>query len=151
MSIPLKGQRGFQKQVLCKNGHNYDEVGRSLGGSCRVCLNEWKRKNFLKSRRKPGSRWSFCKYQAKKFKFEFSIPFEEYSILIQQKCFYCDDKIGCVAKETGRGLDRIDNNKGYTIDNVLPCCGDCNFHKQDTWTVQEAKVAIQAVLYFRGI
>ena len=27
---------------------------------------------------------------------------------------------------TYNGIDRVDNNKGYTIDNVVPCCTFCN-------------------------
>lgn len=27
------------------------------------------------------------------------------------------------------GIDRVDNTKGYTIDNVVPCCGICNMAK----------------------
>lgn len=34
------------------------------------------------------------------------------------------------------GIDRIDNNKGYTIDNVVPCCKMCNQAKND-YTLQE--------------
>lgn len=26
----------------------------------------------------------------------------------------------------GYGLDRMDNTKDYTLNNVIPCCGDCN-------------------------
>ena len=29
------------------------------------------------------------------------------------------------------GLDRVDSNLGYTLDNVLPCCSICNYAKQD--------------------
>lgn len=28
------------------------------------------------------------------------------------------------------GLDRIDNSGGYTIDNIVPCCGTCNLAKK---------------------
>ncbi len=29
------------------------------------------------------------------------------------------------------GLDRVDNAKGYELDNVQPCCFSCNFMKND--------------------
>ena len=29
------------------------------------------------------------------------------------------------------GIDRKDNNKGYTNDNCVPCCGFCNKMKMD--------------------
>ena len=29
------------------------------------------------------------------------------------------------------GIDRIDNNKGYTMDNVVPCCEICNNAKKN--------------------
>jgi hypothetical protein len=29
------------------------------------------------------------------------------------------------------GLDRVDNGKGYEIDNVVPCCKECNYAKCD--------------------
>lgn len=32
---------------------------------------------------------------------------------------------------TYNGIDRVDNNKGYTITNSVPCCKDCNFAKRD--------------------
>jgi len=29
------------------------------------------------------------------------------------------------------GIDRVDNDRGYTLDNCVPCCGQCNRAKKD--------------------
>lgn len=42
--------------------------------------------------------------------------------LILAKCHYC----GC--SDLG-GIDRADSEKGYTLDNCLPCCKFCNYAK----------------------
>ena len=66
----------------------------------------------------------------------FTLSFEEFIHIVQQNCFYCDSPPGnCVKSHSTKngffynGLDRIDNNKGYDIDNVRPCCVDCNYAK----------------------
>jgi len=38
----------------------------------------------------------------------------------RKPCFYCGDSIATI------GLDRIDNEEGYNIENVVPCCTKCN-------------------------
>lgn len=38
----------------------------------------------------------------------------------QNNCHYCGDKINKI------GFDRIDSNKGYSLDNVVDCCEQCN-------------------------
>lgn len=43
----------------------------------------------------------------------------EINALLNSNCYYC-------GKEGADGIDRIDSNKNYTIDNVVPCCGICN-------------------------
>lgn len=50
--------------------------------------------------------------------------------LCKKPCFYCGDtqKIG---------LDRIDNTKGHTKDNVVPCCYDCNCARMNNFSHQE--------------
>jgi len=35
---------------------------------------------------------------------------------------------------TYNGLDRIDNAKGYILDNVVPCCKHCNYAKRNMST-----------------
>ena len=54
-----------------------------------------------------------------------------------QACYYCGVE---PAQQRSRkdlngaymynGLDRVDNEKGYTLENVVPCCGNCNFAKR---------------------
>lgn len=53
-----------------------------------------------------------------------------YDKISNGKCFYCGD--------TKRlGLDRIDNTKGHTKDNVVVCCYECNIARADNFTLEE--------------
>jgi hypothetical protein len=63
-----------------------------------------------------------------------------------QPCHYCG---GMLLDETGCGLDRRNNSIGYTIENVLPCCGVCNQIRNVHLTVKEMEVAMGAVLMYR--
>jgi len=65
--------------------------------------------------------------------YKWNIPKEVLKELIIKDCFYCGNKPSNVQKNHSHngafmynGLDRVDNNKGYTIDNIVPCCWDCN-------------------------
>lgn len=44
-------------------------------------------------------------------------------------CYVC-------AASKNIGADRIDNTKGHTIENLLPCCGRCNGVRGNRWTVE---------------
>jgi hypothetical protein len=74
---------------------------------------------------------------AKNRGFEFKLNEDEFKKITSSKCFYC----GCLpnrVKKNGtnygeynfNGIDRIDSDKGYTIDNCIPCCTTCNFMKR---------------------
>jgi hypothetical protein len=60
---------------------------------------------------------------------------EQFVELNSRPCFYCGNRL----PETGSGLDRIDNSKGYAIDNVASCCEDCNKARGDRFTSEEMK------------
>ena len=70
--------------------------------------------------KKPESKYSSYKALAKIRSIEFGLTFDEFSTFWQQPCSYCGDDIETI------GLDRVDSNGGYFIDNVVSCCITCN-------------------------
>lgn len=50
------------------------------------------------------------------------LTLNDYRKLSLLSCFYCD-------APTNGGLDRADNNLGYSLNNVVPCCELCNHMK----------------------
>lgn len=71
-----------------------------------------------------------------------SLTFEEWYALVTKPCHYC----GLFHNEqSGRGLDRIDNKRGYYKDNVVSCCPECNTVRNNIFTPDEMKILGQAV------
>lgn len=59
---------------------------------------------------------------------EFTLTKEIFDQEIIKDCYLC----GKSNSETHcNGLDRFDNKQGYTDDNVLSCCGNCNYLKRN--------------------
>lgn len=73
----------------------------------------------------------------------FDLSDEEFKSIVTDCCYYCGKpplkKIKADSENSiffYNGIDRVDNLKGYQIDNVLPCCEKCNrmksvFNKED--------------------
>lgn len=92
-----------------------------------------------------------CKKRAKKRGLDYELTEKQYRELTQQDCYYCGAKPNNISKDKGRygvylynGLDRIDNLKGYTIDNVVSCCQRCNAAKKN-YTLQDFKDWIERI------
>lgn len=71
---------------------------------------------------------------------EFSIPFDLFIEITSMNCEYCgigpQQGLGPYRKTRfngdylHNGIDRVDNNLGYTEDNIVPCCRLCNMSKR---------------------
>lgn len=89
-------------------------------------------KDDIKERRKKASKM-LSSYRTKDKKNSVSIC--DYTIddmleVMSKPCVYCGD--------TSRiGLDRIDNSKGHTKDNTVPCCYECNCARNNNFTYDE--------------
>ena len=75
---------------------------------------------------------------ARKRECKWDLTEEQFAELTQQDCYYCGAKPANIFNQKGsngeyiyNGLDRVDNSKGYTMDNVVPCCKICNIAKNN--------------------
>jgi hypothetical protein len=98
---------------------------------------------FIRSNK---GRFYSLRRQAAKRSLEVRLDIATYSTLIQSRCHYCDG----VLNETGSGLDRVDNTKGYSVDNVVPCCKNCNVMKNSFLTYDEMLVVMKALKEYRN-
>ena len=105
---------------------------------CRVCTkaistkyikeHRLERNNYRKL--SPRGRFNSYKHDAKHSQIDFLLSFEEFMTLWQKPCNYCNSEIKTI------GVDRINSNGPYQLDNVTPCCGTCNFMKKDMTTAE---------------
>jgi hypothetical protein len=84
----------------------------------RIFVNETKRKDI-------GYKLDYYKYRSKKCKIEWELTDEESCDMFMQNCYYCN----CEADEYHNGIDRIDNEIGYTSANCVSACRMCNVIK----------------------
>jgi len=103
----------------------------------------------LAYKKKPEQRFYVLERSAKLRGYTVDISVEEYETLIIQDCHYCKSLLGKLQDETGGGLDRLDNGKGYILENVVPCCQVCNYIRGDYLTVEETQAAVNAVVQLR--
>ena len=75
-----------------------------------------------------SSCYSAYNCRATKKGFEFTIDKEYFITETNKPCYLCGKKPDYLHKN---GLDRFDNYKGYTQENVKSCCANCNFIKRD--------------------
>lgn len=77
---------------------------------------------------KVTDRLGMLKGSAKARGINVNLDVNKYQYLIDHGCSYCGSDL---SKEKGYCLDRIDNNRGYVISNVVACCKICNRAKSD--------------------
>jgi len=126
-------------ECVCDCG-NVVAVGRYdlINGKTKSC-------GCYKARRKPFGENAFNRifYQYKKNAHVRNIPFniteDKFKEITQQNCFYCgcepdqgrNIKEGTNGAYVYNGIDRINPDKGYEVDNIVPCCQFCNVSKNN--------------------
>src|SRR3990167_6101043 len=77
----------------------------------------------------------------------FELTETEFQSFALKPCHYCRGALG--QRTVVGGLDRINNDFGYILGNVLPACGICNMTRGNRFTVAETRIMIGAVVNFR--
>lgn len=75
--------------------------------------------------RRPDRIFKVYQWAAKRRNLTFNLTYEQFLTFWQKPCFYGQHGIETI------GLDRINNDAGYEMNNVVPCCKVCNYMKAD--------------------
>lgn len=121
------------KGIYLKSGHT-----KSCG-----CLSKElliKRNTLVKGQASFNCLFSRYKINAKIKNVSFNISKDCFKKLTKQNCYYCNRKpsksitnssVKCNGSYIYNGIDRVDNNLGYELTNVVPCCSICNYAKRN--------------------
>lgn len=101
-----------------------------MHGECRGCGRERRRKHYRKNRdriraidsKSPGARFQQIRQGAKARGIEWDLLRSEVFNLLASPCAYC-------GSANANGIDRLNNDRGYTAANAVPACGTCNIMK----------------------
>lgn len=163
----------------CKCGKTTESVGNHLRFKLRSCgclQKEAARKSGIANRKEPGratyiSMLGSYKRRAFRRGKEWALSDDRFLKLIQMDCYYCGDaptlKNKYINKQGGiinlgiteewaksqyiklNGIDRRNNEFGYTENNSVPCCSHCNQMKLD-YTEKDFLNHIEKILKFRS-
>jgi hypothetical protein len=85
--------------------------------------------------------------KARQRELEVSVSSEYVDEVAKKGCTYCGSK----RISYGHGIDRIDSSKGYTKENIIGCCGNCNILKSHLLSLSETKSVIELLKRIRGV
>ena len=94
--------------------------------NCKIALRiKTQRLNKMKYQyhKQPKARYGVYQRGAERRGIEFKLSIADFQVFWQKPCYYCGDPIDTI------GIDRLNNDKGYTVDNTVSCCKVCNFMK----------------------
>lgn len=143
--LKYSGIRGYYTcQCVC--GKTKDITTSTLkGGHSKSC--GCKMNTFAVNRRLPENlalkRLLLHRYKksAKERGHSFDLQLEDFINKVESNCYYCnssrEESINFISnskdesyKYQYNGIDRVDNTKGYSNDNTVPCCTKCNLAKR---------------------
>lgn len=97
--------------------------------------------------------------QARSRGISWEIDYEDWFRLSQEDCTYCNaspSNYMNIYKFRYNGIDRVNNDEGYNLNNCVPCCRTCNTAKSNmtmeefldwigrihAWSIRQSSVAV---------
>ena len=157
-------QKDVVSHMFTKDIRRYDEDGNLTEKFCPMCK-EWRSiDNYYKNnysidgynsackiccKYRLKERYKFYENNAKRRNLNFDLTLEQFDAITQKPCVYCGSYNETYKDKPFSGVDRIDSNKGYVEENIVPCCDICNKMK-GTLTTEQWLQHMQSILqYFR--
>ena len=141
---------------LCKCGNiaqvSVSQIASGKAKSCGCLSRAALERNVSKHEAGFGAVLRVYEYSAKERGLEFNLSRETFEHLTASNCTYCG--VEPLQFQTRfsefkyNGIDRVDNTKGYVIENCVPCCKTCNRMK-DTLSLDEFKSHIAKVVLYQ--
>ncbi len=122
--------------------------GKYRLNTCKKCLSKRESIRTLQKRKIKFSRawyrrrFDRTKRNAKDRNKKFELSFEEFCRIRtykNEKCFYCGSIRGLFS------IERLDNMKGYNVQNCVVACWRCNKIKSKDYTMEEMKILGRAL------
>lgn len=141
-------------EVKLKSEFYFQRARRRYRSTCKLCCRraellvpvDTKLAYRAQEKSNPRRRYNVLVNNASKRALPLEISFEEYVEFVKDKrCLYCEAEV-----RFGAGLDRKNSSLGYTLDNVVVCCGFCNSVKGDHFTAAQMMQIGALVRGWRG-
>ena len=134
------------KTIFTKDYRKYNEQGNLIEKFCPTCGRWLNPTNFSPSKSvldgysyeckecynySTRNRYKSYRGSANHRKLEFDLTLDEFDEITSKPCVYCG---GCNGDYFGKqfsGVDRINSQKGYVLNNCVPCCQTCNAMKSN--------------------
>jgi hypothetical protein len=131
----------YKKEYAKKNADKIRENQKSYRESHREELS-LKQKNRQKqnkekyyyTKHKLSGRYSTYKTNATKRGLQFDLTLEQFDEITSKPCYYCGD-FDYYKDMKYTGVDRMNSENGYFLENCVPCCNVCNTMKSNRITV----------------
>jgi len=82
----------------------------------------------------PQRQFTYIKRRAKRDAIGFDLTLDDFvRIRSAGVCFYCKKELSTTAPN----IDRLNSVRGYSLDNCVPCCLECNLVKRDLLSAEE--------------
>lgn len=123
-------------EVICDCGNRFEVDTHALNrGRTRQC-NLCRLKQLWKNNKNPDAAlnqiWAHYRSNARREKRPFRLSKEQFRKLTSSPCFFTGRMPSRTRRSVGgstytyNGIDRLDNQKGYTIENCVPCSWEIN-------------------------
>ena len=150
--VPVKSHFERRVDMICECGESVHglRVGRLYATQSTTAIAQCKQcafkignisKRVLSDSIAKGMALNNYRFHARKRNLTWDISNETFFGVVEQPCVYCGQQGGnCYNPPKDKpwqqpykytGLDRIDSNTGYVVENIQPCCILCNRSKTD--------------------